>query len=238
MKSLLPFALMLAVCAPAMAGVRYTMHLQIDDGAKHTEIIQDSWLQAGRAKLLFDEGVNAQSEVDADHFGAVAYTVEGANHHATRLEKHSARGPVRIENLVTTKISQESGPIVLGHPTTHYQFTSKFDYYENGGLLKGSMTHELWVANDLGEPGLMNWMMFEYRLREDRGLESIFRQVSTLGGGLPVAYDGIARISDDDGNMRVVRVGGQVESLEIVNIDPSVFSATNSYDVVANPPSQ
>lgn len=214
------------------------MHLQIDDGGKHSEIVQNSWIQGPQAKLIFDEDFNNEFEVDAEHYGAEAYAVDQATHHVARvvLTKRDDRAPTRIENLVTTKTSREPGPVISGHPTTHYVFTSKFDYFVSGGILKGSMTHELWVANDLADPELMGWMVFQYHLREDHVAESLFREACTLGGGLPVAYDGIARIVDDDGNTRVIRIGATVESPEKVNIDPSVFATTSSYDVLANSP--
>jgi hypothetical protein len=238
-KKLLPFAVALLLCSPALAGVRYTLHLQTDDAGKHTDVVQNSWLQGARAKLLFDEGVDAETEIDADHSGAVAYSVDPSTRHAARivLAKHgeNATGlPVSVKNIVTTKTLEEAGPVVLGHPTTHYCFTSNFDYTENGDTLKGSMTHELWVASDIADLDVMSWMMFEYRLRQDNGIESLFREVSTLGRGLPLAYDGIARIQDGDGNTRIIRLGAKVDSLENVNVDPSVFSAkSNTYEVVA-----
>ncbi len=236
MKCLLPLVLVLLSSAPALAGVRYTLHLQLDEGGKHSEILQNSWIQGSQAKLIFEEDFNGQFEVDAEHFGSEAYSVDSARH-MTRmvLPKHDGGAVTRIENLVTKKTSQEPGPVILGHPTTHYVFTSKFDYYVSGGILKGSMTHELWVANDLADPELMKWMMFQYHLREEHVAESLFREVCTLGGGLTVAYDGIARIFDDDGNTRIIHIGATVESVENVNIDPSVFATTNSYDVLANP---
>jgi hypothetical protein len=235
MKKLLLFAVSLVFCTPALAGVRYTLHLEADDAGKHTEIVQNSWLQGDKAKLFFDEGVNAESEVDADHFGAVAYHVDPVSGRSTRIfmGKHEGKLPVVIDNVVTTKTLEEAGPVILGHPTTHYRFTSAFDYTENGFTLKGTMTHELWVASDLAELDLMNWIMFEYRLREDHGVESLFREVSTLGRGIPLAYDGLALIQNGDGNTRVVHLGASVEALEKVNIDPSVFSATDTYEVVA-----
>lgn len=238
MKCLLPFLLALASCSPAFAGVRYTLHLQLDQDGKHSEVVQNSWIQGSQAKLIFEEDFKGSYEVDAEHFGDAAYSVDEASHHITRinLPKHDERAGVHIENLITNKTLQEPGPVVLGHPTTHLIFVSKFDYYVSGGILKGSMTHELWVANDLADQDLMNWMMFQYRLREGHVAESLFREVTTLGGALPVAYDGIARIKDDDGNTRVIRIGATVESLEKVNIDPSVFATTSSYDVLANTP--
>ena len=30
------------------------------------------------------------------------------------------------------------------------------------------MIHELWVANDMADSNVMNWMMFQYRLRQDQ----------------------------------------------------------------------
>ena len=234
----LPFALVLVLCAPALAGVRYTMHLQTDDSGNHVDVVQNSWLQGEKAKLLFDEGVNAEREVDAERYGAVAYSVDPNTHHATRivLSKHGedSKLPVAVSNIVTTKTLQEPGPTILGHPTTHYRFTSEFDYTSNGDTIKASMNHELWVASDMASQDVMSWMMFEYRLRQDHGIESLFREVSTLGRGLPLAYDGIARIPDGDGNTRIIRVGAQVDSLDTVNVDPSVFSASsNTYEVVA-----
>lgn len=238
MKCLQRLLFVLVWCSPAFAGVRYTLHLQLDQDGKHSEVVQNSWIQGAQAKLIFEEDYKDPYEIDADRFGSDAYSVDEATHHISRinLPKHDERAGVHIENLVTTKTLQEPGPVVLGHPTTHLIFVSKFDYYVSGGILKGSMTHELWVANDLADHELMNWMMFQYHLREGHVAESLFREVTTLGGALPVAYDGIARITDDDGNTRVIRIGASVESLEKVNIDPSVFATTNSYDVLANTP--
>jgi hypothetical protein len=235
MKKVLLFVLCPLLCTPALAGVRYTLRLQAEDAGKRVEIVQNSWLQGEKAKLFFDEGINAEYEVDADRFGAVAYNVDPVSHRSTRivLTNHGLKPPVLIENIVSTKTLEEAGPVILGHPTTHYRFTSEFDYTENGFTQKGSMTHELWVANDLADLDLMSWMMFEYRLREDHGIESLFREVSTLGRGLPLAYDGLALIQNGDGNTRVVHIGAIVESLEKVNVDPSVFSATDTYEVVA-----
>jgi hypothetical protein len=238
MKKVLPFVLAIVSSVPAMAGVRYTMYLQSDDSGKHSEVVQNSWLQGSQAKLLFDEGVNSEREVNAERFGTVAYNVDPVTRHSTRIVfnnhvPYAANAPARVRNIVTTKTLQEAGPRLLGHPTTHYRFVSEFDYVENGDTLKGSMIHEVWVANDLADLDLMNWMMFQYRLREDRGIESLFREVSTLGRGLPLAYDGIARIQNGDGNTRIIRLGAQVESLEKVNVDPSVFAASNTYEVVA-----
>lgn len=235
MKVILRLACVLLLSSPALAGIRYTMHVQTEDSGKRSEIIQNSWLQGAQAKIIFDEGVNALREVDADRFGAVAYSVDPNTRRSTRiiLSKPSKLS-VLIENIVTTKTVQESGPMVLGHPTTHYVFTSEFDYTENNDTLHGTMIHELWAASDLADFDLMSWMMFEYRLRQDRGIESLFREVSTLGRGLPLAYDGIARIHDHDGNTRIIRIGATVESLEQVNVDPSVFSdAPNTFEVIA-----
>ncbi len=236
MKVLQSFALCLALCSPALAGVRYTMHLETEDAGRRSDIFQNSWLQDDKAKICFDEGVNALTEVDADRYGSIAYSVDPHSRHSTRIlvGKREAKRPVVIDNIVTTKTLQEAGPVVLGHPTTHYTFTSNFDYTENGDTLKGTMIHELWVANDMADFEVMNWMMFEYRLREDRGIESLFREVSTLGRGLPLAYDGVARIHDHEGNIHVVRLGATVDSLERVNVDPSVFSVSaNTYEVIA-----
>lgn len=219
-----------------MAGVRYTLHLQTDEAGKHTDVTQNSWLQDGKARIFFDEGVNAESEVDADSFGAVAFTVDPASHRSARLvsAKSAVKQTIEIENIVTTKTHQEAGPVLMGHPTTHYTFTSRFDYVENGFTLQGTMMHELWVASDLADADLMRWMMFEYRLRKDHGIESLFREVSTLGRGIPLAYDGLALIKNSDGNTKIIRVGANVESIEKVNVDPSVFSAAaNTYQVVA-----
>jgi hypothetical protein len=233
MKIVPGIVLALALCSPAMAGVRYTMHVETDDAGKHTEIIQNSWLQGPQAKILLDEGVNLETEIDAARFGAVAYTLDPAKHVSrVVLESHPSRLPGTVENIVTTKTLEEKGPTVLGHPTIHYQFTSEFEYHVPGDTLKGAITHELWVAKDIADNEVMGWMMFEYQLRKSHGIESLFREVSTLGRGLPLAYDGIARINNGDGNTRIVRIGATVDSIDIVNIDPSVFSATNTYEVV------
>lgn len=236
MRIVLGIVLALASCSPAVAGVRYTMHVETDDAGKHTEIIQNSWLQGSRAKILLDEGVNLETEIDAAHFGTVAYSVDPA-HHVNRvvLDPHPSRLPGTVENIVTTKTLEEKGPTVLGHPTIHYQFTSEFEYHVLGDTLKGAITHELWVARDIADHDTMSWMMFEYQLRKNHGIESLFREVSTLGQGLPLAYDGIARINNGDGNTRIIRLGATVDSIDVVNIDPSVFSATNTYDVVTTP---
>src|SRR5581483_4788069 len=113
-------------------------------------------------------------------------------------------------------------------------FATDFDYTENGVTQKGTMTQELWVASDLADTITMSWVSFEYRLRRDRGIEGIFRQVSTLGRGLPLAYNGVALIKTLEGNTHVIRIAAKVDSLENVNLDPSVFSASsNVYEVVA-----
>lgn len=227
--------LALALCTPALAGVRYTMHVETDGEGKHSEMIQNSWLQGSQAKILLDEGVHLESEIDAARFGAVAYNVDPA-HHVNRIviDPRPSRLPGTVENIVTTKTLEEKGPTVLGHPTIHYQFTSEFEYHVPGDTLKGVITHELWVAKDVADHDVMSWMMFEYQLRKNHGIESLFREVSTLGRGLPLAYDGIARIDNGDGNTRIIRLGATVDSIDIVNIDPSVFSATNTYEVVPN----
>jgi hypothetical protein len=236
MKVLLSFALSCLVSLPALAGVRYTMRLETEDGGKKSYLFQNSWLQDDKAKLCFDEGVSAQTEVDADAYGSLAYNVDIKSHHTTRLVfgKREAAAPVTIDNIVTTMTLQEAGPAFLGHPTTHYRFTTDFDYNENNQTQKGTMIHDLWVASDMADFDVMNWMMFQYRLRQDKGVETLFREVSTLGRGLPLAYDGIARIHDLDGNIRVIRLGATVESVERVNVDPSVFSvASPTYEVIA-----
>jgi hypothetical protein len=236
MKVLLSFVLSCLLSLPALAGVRYTMRLETEDGAKKSYLFQNSLLQDDKAKLCFDEGVNAESEVDADGYGSVAYSVDVNSRRTTRLVlgKHELKTPVLIGNIVTTKTLQEAGPIILGHPTTHYRFTTDFDYNENNDSQKGTMIHDLWVASDMAEFDVMNWLMFQYRLRQDKGVESLFREVSTLGRGLPLAYDGIARIHDLDGNIRVIRLGATVETVERVNVDPSVFSvASPTYEVIA-----
>jgi hypothetical protein len=236
MKKLMSLGLLLTLCSPALAGVRYTLHVATDDAGKHSEFTQNAWLQESKARFSFDEGVTTQNEIEADRFGAVAYSLDPVSHREVQVfpRKASSRPTVAIENIVTTKMRQEPGPVIQGHPTTHYTFLSMFDYVENGFILPGRMTHDVWVANDIADLDVMSWMMFQYRLRQDRGIESLFRQVSTLGRGLPLAYDGLARIQTGDGNMRLVRIGATVESVEKVNVDPSVFSAAaNTFEVVA-----
>jgi hypothetical protein len=236
MKVLFSLVLCCILSSHARAGVRYTMHLQTEDAGRRSDIFQNSWLQDDKAKICFDEGVNALSEIDADRYGSIVYSVDPNSRRSIRIQlgKSEIKRPVVIDNIITTKLLQEAGPVVLGHPTTHYRFNSEFDYTENGDTLKGTMIHELWVASDMADFDVMNWVMFEYRLRQDRGIESLFREVSTLGRGLPLAYDGIARIHDHDGNIHVVRLGATVDSLERVNVDPSVFSfSANTYEVIA-----
>lgn len=236
MKKYLLFGLMLLLSCPALAGVRYTLHVETDEAGRHSEFTQNSWLQAEKAKLTFDEGTSSTSEISADHFGSVAYTVDAVNRHPVQIfpRKSISKPQVFIENIVTTRLLQEPGPVIKGHPTTHYIFTSVFDYVENGFTLPGSMTHDVWVANDIADHDVMNWMMFQYRLRQDNGIESLFREVSTLGRGLPLVYDGLARIQNGDGNMRIVRLGATVQSVEQINVDPSVFSiAPRVFEVVA-----
>ena len=236
MNKLLSLGLLLSLCSPALAGVRYTLRVDTDEAGKHTEFTQNSWLQESKARFAFDEGVSSQNEVEAERFGAVAYSLDPVSHRSVQVfpKKAADKPAIVIENIVTTKMRQEPGPMIQGHPTTHYVFFSMFDYTENGYTLPGRMTHDLWVANDIADLDVMSWMMFQYRLRQDRGIESLFRQVSTLGRGLPLAYDGLARIQTGDGNMRLVRVGATVESVEKVNVDPSVFTAAaNTFEVVA-----
>ena len=226
---------MLLLSCPALAGVRYTLHVETDEGGKHTEFTQNSWLQAEKAKLTFDEGTSNASEVDADRFGSIAYVVDAARHPVQIFpKKGTAKPQIFIENIVTTRLLQEPGPVIKGHPTTHYIYTSVFDYVESGFTLPGSMTHDVWVANDIADRDVMSWMMFQYRLREDHGIESLYREVSTLGRGLPLVYDGLARVQNGDGNMRIIRLGATVQSVEQVYVDPSVFAATpNVFEVVA-----
>lgn len=236
MKKYVLFMLMLLLSCPALAGVRYTLHVDTEEAGKHTEFTQNSWLQAEKAKLTFDEGTSSASEVDADRFGSVAFMLESGSRRPVQIfpKKSTTKPQIVVENIVTTRLLQEPGPVIKGHPTTHYIFTSLFDYVENGFTLPGSMTHDVWVANDIADRDVMSWMMFQYRLRQDNGIESLFREVSTLGGGLPLVYDGLARIQNGDGNMRIIRFGATVQSVEQVYVDPSVFSvAPNVFEVVA-----
>ncbi|HEY3929411.1 MAG TPA: hypothetical protein VGL89_13640 [Candidatus Koribacter sp.] len=236
MKKLLVLGVLLVLALPALAGVRYSMRVETNDAGTHSEFIQNSWLQGDRAKLTFDNGINTTSEIYAQHFGTIAYDADPNTRQTKRITLHAPDRnlPIVIENIVTRMTNQEPGPIVLGHPTTHYSFASEFDYNENGFTQKGTMMHDVWVANDLADFDTMSWMLFEFRLRRDRGIESIFRQVATLGRGLPLAYDGVALIKTAEGNTHVVRIGAKVDSIEKVNVDPSVFSASsNIYEVVA-----
>lgn len=214
------------------------MHVETTDAGRHTEVVQNAWLQGEKGKLTFDEGLQPEDEIDADGFGAVAYRVDGSKHRTSRIvvAQHPAASslPGAISNVVTTKVTQERGPILLGHPTTHFRYISEFDYIVDGLPRHATMSHEVWVASDLADTDLLNWMMFEYRLRQDRGVEGIFRQVSTLCGGLPLAYSGLALVPDADGNTHVVRVDASVDSVDRVNVDPSVFTAgSNTYEVIA-----
>src|SRR5690242_13047515 len=104
MKCVLPLLFLFACSAPVHAGVRYTLHLQTDEGGKHSEIIQNAWIQGSQAKLLFAEDFTPEYEIDADRYGANAYSVDSA-HRASHLElpRHNDRAPIHIENLVTTK---------------------------------------------------------------------------------------------------------------------------------------
>lgn len=236
MRKFLPLAVALVFAVPAFAGVRYTLRLETVDSGKRIDVVQNTWLQGARAKLIFDDGLDTSREIDADRYGAVAFNVDPATHRQSKLvmTRQGESKVAAVKNIVTKKLLQEAGPVMLGHPTTHFRFASEFDYEIDGDLRHGSSTQDLWVASDLKDFDLMNWLMFEYRLRQDRGIESLFRQVSTLGGGLPLAYEGIARVPDGDGNTQIMRLRANVDSLETVNVDPSVFSASsNTFEVVA-----
>lgn len=234
MKKLLVLGVLIAFSLPALAGVKYTLRLETNDAGARTELNQDSWLQGEHAKLSFDDGMTSQHEIFAEHFGRVIYDADPASRHTRRISLESKPGSYTIQNIVTTKTHEEPGPVILGHPTKHLSFTSQFDYLQDGIAMQGTMTHELWIATDLNQFDVMSWIQFEYRLRRDQGVESLFRQVSTLGGGLPLAYDGVALIQNSDGNTHIIRLGAKVDSLENINVDPSVFSASsNVYEVVA-----
>ncbi|ABF42535.1 hypothetical protein Acid345_3534 [Candidatus Koribacter versatilis Ellin345] len=235
MRKFFPFIVAVLLSASAFAGVRYTLRLETVDSSKRIDVVQNAWLQGAKAKFIFAEGFNPEQEIDADRYGAIAFNVDPTTHHQVKLLLTKPATPgATVKNIVTRKTLQEAGPVMLGHPTTHFRFSSDFDYEVDGDLRHGTITHELWVASDLKDFDLMNWLMFEYRLRQDSGIESLFRQVSTLGGGLPLAYEGIALVADGDGNTQVIRLRADVDSLETVNVDPSVFSASsNTFEVVA-----
>ena len=217
--------------------MRYTLNIETLDGNARADVVQNAWLQGSNAKFVFDYGATSQEEIEASRYGEHVVNVEPEMKHAARVIANVNPEPKRfgvVKNISTSKVFQERGPMLLGHPTVHIRFASNFDYEEYGVTRRGAMTQDVWVAADLSDPDLMKWMMFEYKLREDEGIEGLYRQVSALSGGLPLSYDGIARIKSDDGNTEIIRLRARVESLETVNVDPSVFTlATNRFEVVA-----
>jgi hypothetical protein len=236
-RKFVPVVLMLFFCAPAFAGMRYTLRIETLDGNARADVVQNAWLQGAQAKFVFDDGLNSQQELEAERYGERVVNVDPERNHGARIVANINAEPRRlgtVKNISTSKIFQERGPMLLGHPTVHIRFVSQFDYEEYGVSRRGTMSQDVWVAADLHDADLMKWMMFEYKLREDEGIEGLYRQVSTLAGGLPLSYDGIARIKSDDGNTEIIRLRAKVDSLESVNVDPSVFTlATNRFEVVA-----
>ena len=233
MKAFAILLLLAFCCSQAQAGLRYTMRVGVNAGGKRTYVVQNSWLQDDKARLAFDE-TEDNYEYEATGFGAAVYSIDPVTHRTTRIDISRHQGPrdVVIENVSTTKVLEEAGPTLLGHPTIHLRYTSKFDYTEHGFSEPAVMEHDIWIAKDLADADMLKWMRFQAKLRDDVGIESLFREISAMAGGLTLAYDGIARIRSMDGNMRVMRVEANVESIESVNVDPSVFHATeNTFEV-------
>ena len=172
----------LVLATPSFAGMTFEATTKLAASQGGQTVLTEAWVEGDNAKILFRESdnplfaegsylltsdggntlvlVNPQEKTYTPFDIAQITGMAGA-----ALQSMGGMMKMSFTNQQFTKLAEEPGGEVLGHPTTHYRFRTSYDMdIKVMGMSQGSSNEsvtDIWTTTALSDGGFSAWLRRE-----------------------------------------------------------------------------
>jgi hypothetical protein len=254
MKRIATFALALFVlAAPGWAGTYYEATTTVATGQRggDSRMVVHGWVEGDRARVEFRDSNNPMvgkgNYLITTDGGKTLFMVDpkektymawdlGAMAGALGSMMQAAGGMVNIEfrDHKLERLSQEAGPRMLGHPTTHYRFrtayTTEVKVFRMGQETRTETLQEVWATTALTDAGFGAWLRNEPPRTGIAGLDEMLRNEMGTTEGFPLKMVSTSTNTDKKGKQSTSTTTMEVTVLREEPVPASMFAIPEGYE--------
>ena len=196
--------LLLGLATQAWAGIYYRAVTTTEGQRGQTQV--EAWVEGPNAKVEFKEsaqqGLPQGSYMLTTNAGQTLYLVNPKEKTYTEFDLEAMMGALNsimessggmfsfdIENPEVTKLSEDSGPTILGYPTTHYRYRTSYDMsIKVMGMKRGNsveMLQDVWTTDAVSAEALGVWMR-PLKPIGNEGMDELIKEQMKAVRGFPL----------------------------------------------------
>lgn len=244
------FAAALLVCAlPASAGMYYEATTTVDQGQGSNTV--KGWVQGEASRIEFVDSdiptVSSGAYMVTEDGGQTIYMVDPKEKtyarydFATMLSMLESTGGMVELDFGTPQVEileERDGEAMLGYDTQYVRSRSLYDMTMRVFGMKRSMKtesiQEMWMAEDLEEPGFFAWLRKSGRTTGDSGLDEMIAAEMEKLKGVPLKTVTVSTSEGQKGRENTTRTVTEVTKLEEQSgMDASMFRVPAGYKEVS-----
>lgn len=248
--SLLVAVVLLAPAVPVLAGVHYIADTVVT-GANESTTRVESWVDGEKAKILFvqsDQPMVGENDylitvdggqtlflVDPEEETYMEWDIQGMLAAVgSMMEGMKGMMSMEFSDPEVEKLAEEPGGEILGYPTTHVRYRTRYTTSIKVMGMKRQNTTEtvqdLWATDAFGDPALGVWLRTEPPATGIEGLDEVIAAELDKIEGLPLKSVSVSTTTGQKGKRETTtRTETEVTMLDETDIPDSTFEIPSGY---------